>query len=148
MEFHVPQFIEVEDKIFGPFSAKQFMYMGGAAGAFFVFYSLTKSFILGFLLASPIMALGGALAFYKINNRPFIHVLEAAFKYFGSSRLYVWKRTPKKATPKKQEQKTEKEADDAATAGLFVPKLSDSKLKDLAWSLDIQEGNTPKSGSI
>lgn len=133
MQFHVPQFIDVEDKIFGPFSAKQFMYMGGAAGTFFIFFSLTGSIILGILISSPIITLGLALAFYKINNRPFIHTLEAAFKYFASARLYIWKQMPKKVVPKK-------DAGDASdTAGLFVPKLSDSKLKDLAWSLDIQE---------
>lgn len=145
MEFHVPQFIEVEDKVFGPFSAKQFMYMGGAAGAFFVFYSLTKSFILGFLIASPIIALGGALAFYKINNRPFIFMLEAAFKYFTTSRLYVWKKISKKAVPQKTGRAAGGNAAQDATAGLFVPKLSDSKLKDLAWSLDIQEGGVYES---
>jgi len=36
MQFHIPQFIDVEDKIFGSLSAKQFFYMGGAAGAFFI----------------------------------------------------------------------------------------------------------------
>jgi hypothetical protein len=141
MEFHVPQFIEVEDKIFGPFSAKQFMYMGGAGGAFFIFYSLTHSLFLGILLSSPIVALGLALAFYKINNRPFIYMLEAAFRYFTNSSLYVWKKIPKKATPQKKEEASDQSAD----ANLFVPKLSDSKLKDLAWSLDIQEGGVYES---
>lgn len=136
MEFRVPQFIEVEDKIFGPFSAKQFMYIGGAGGAFFIFYSITHSLIFGVLLSAPIVALGLALAFYKINNRPFIYMLEAAFKYFTGATLYVWKKIPKKATPQKKEDGSAEQAD----AGLFVPKLSDSKLKDLAWSLDIQEG--------
>lgn len=131
MQFHVPQFIEVEDKIFGPFSAKQFFYVGGAAGAFFVFFSITDSIILGILLSSPIMALGLALAFYKINSRPFIHVVEAAFKYIRRPRLFIWKKTPKKVVPGKKEEDVTEE--------LFVPKLSDSKLKDLAWSLDIQE---------
>ena len=134
MQFHVPQFIEVEDKIFGPFSAKQFFYVGGAAGAFFVFFSITGSFLLGLLLASPFIALGLALAFYKINNRPFIYALEAAFKYILQPRLFIWKKIPKKPTAGA----AKKEAEEP-TPDLFVPKLSDSKLKDLAWSLDIQE---------
>src|SRR3989344_6936482 len=113
MQFHVPQFIEVEDKIFGPFSAKQFMYMGGAAGAFFIFFSLTGSFFFGLILSSPIVVLGLALAFYRINNRPFIHVLEAGFKYFTSSRLYIWKQVPKKIVHR------EGGAKETDTAGLF-----------------------------
>lgn len=131
MQFHVPQFIEVEDKIFGPLSAKQFFYVGGAAGAFFIAFSITKSFFLGFILSAPFIALGLALAFYKINNRSFIYIAEAAFKYFTGVRLYVWKKIPKKVTATTKEEEEIEE--------LFVPKLSDSKLKDLAWSLDIQE---------
>jgi len=32
MRFEVPQFIEVEDKIFGPFTWKQFIYLMGGEG--------------------------------------------------------------------------------------------------------------------
>jgi hypothetical protein len=135
MQFHVPQFIDVEDKIFGPFSARQFFYIGGAIGAFFVFFSITKSFIFGLLLSSPFIALGLALAFYKINKRPFIYILEAAFKYTLQPRLFIWHKEQKKISRKK---KAEEDAKGIAEE-LFVPKLSDSKLKDLAWSLDIQE---------
>ena len=65
MQFHVPQFIEVEDKLFGPLSAKQFFYMGGAVGAFFVFFTITKSVFMGLIFASPIIALGSALLFIE-----------------------------------------------------------------------------------
>ena len=132
MQFHVPQFIDVEDKIFGPFSAKQFMYIGGAVGSFFIFFSITNSFVFGLLLASPFIGLGVAFAFYKINNRPFIYVVEAGFKYLMSSRLYIWKKAPKKA-------EASQNGEGGSSSDLFVPKLSDSKLKDLAWSLDVQE---------
>ena len=99
MQFHVPQFIDVEDKIFGPFTAKQFFYVGGAAGAFFIFFSITKSLFLGLILSSPIIALGGALAFFKVNDQPFINVIESAFKYISQPRLFIWKRVQKKVTP-------------------------------------------------
>lgn len=133
MQFHVPQFIDVEDKIFGPLSAKQFFYLAGAAGAFFIFFSLTESIFLGLILSSPIIALGLALAFYRINNRPFINIIEAAFKYITKPRLFIWKKIPKKIIPGTTTE------NDVGDLDIFVPKLSDSKLKDLAWSLDIQE---------
>ena len=132
MQFHVPQFIDVEDKIFGSLSAKQFAYVGGGVGAIFIFYSLTGSLFFGFILGSPILAFGLALAFYKINNRSFIHMVEAAFKYSLNSHLYIWKKVPKVPTHN-EDGSIEEEVD------VFVPKLSDSKLKDIAWSLDIQE---------
>ena len=40
MHFQTPQFIEIEDKIFGPLTLKQFIYLAGAAGLSFTAYSL------------------------------------------------------------------------------------------------------------
>ena len=130
MQFQVPQFIDVEDKIFGPFTIKQFIYLAGAVGIIFVLNSFLP-FFFAIIIGGPIIALGVALAFYKVNNRPFINVVESSFRYIFGSRLYIWKREEKKATRKKKE--VEESTD------VFVPKLSDSKLKDLAWSLDIKE---------
>jgi uncharacterized iron-regulated membrane protein len=132
MRFQVPQYIDVEDKIFGPFTVKQFIYLAGSAGVVFIFYSFLPLW-LAILFAAPVIALGLALAFYKINNRPFIFVVESAIKYIVTSRLYIWKKREKPVQKKEGKNKEE------ASTDLFVPKLSDSKLKDLAWSLDIQE---------
>ena len=130
MRFQVPQFIEVEDKIFGPFTVKQFVYLAGAVGVIFILNSFLP-FIFAILIGGPIIALGLALAFYKVNNQPFIKIVEASFRYILNSRLYIWKKEQKKVTRKGKELEE--------SAELFVPKLSDSKLKDLAWSLDIKE---------
>jgi hypothetical protein len=134
MRFQTPQFIEVEDKIFGPLTLKQFIYLAGSAGATFLLYR-TLPFFLAALLILPIAGLGLMLAFYKINNKPFIFILEAAFKYLMSRRLYVWRKEIKKTGRKKAGGEKDKSAE------LYVPKLSDSKLKDLAWSLDIYNVN-------
>lgn len=132
MRFQVPQFIEVEDKIFGPLTIKQFIYLAGGAGISFVIYSIFP-FPIAVLLIVPVVVFSVALAFYKINDRfPFIYIVESAFKYAFGSKLYIWKKEERKVTPK------EKEAVEVAKT-LKVPKLSDSKLKDLTWSLDIKE---------
>lgn len=132
MRFQVPQFIEVEDKIFGPLTLKQFIYVAGGAGLSFAVYRLFNSLMISFLPIIVIMAISLALAFYKVNNKPFILVMEAAFKYFFSSKLYIWKKTEK-------ERPTQKEQEAKEYASIMVPKISDSKLKDLTWSLDIKE---------
>ena len=90
MRFQVPQFIEVEDKIFGPLTLKQFIYLAGAGGVVFVLWRVFPLFI-AIIVAAPVIALAGALAFYKINRRPFVFVLESALRYVLSNRLYVWK---------------------------------------------------------
>src|SRR6185437_718829 len=94
MEYQVPQFIEVEDKIFGPFTLKQFIYIAGGVGvcAIAFFY---LPLIIAVIVALPIAALAGALAFYKVNNKPFEEILEAGFTYFTGGRLYLWRKEPK-----------------------------------------------------
>ena len=129
-QFQVPQFIEVEDKIFGPLTLKQFVYVGGGAGLSFVLYKTLPVFI-AFPLIGVVAGLSIALAFYKVNNRPFIIMMEAAFTYLTKSKLYLWRAEKvKKKSKKVQKQKL---------SPLDIPNLSDNKLKDLAWSLDIKE---------
>ena len=132
MQFQVPQFIEVEDKIFGPLTFKQFIYIAGGAGACYLLWRVLPLF-----LAAPlILGVGGlaaALAFFQFNGRPFIIALENGFFYLVKTKLYLWNNEQK---PKKRANKMKPEA----TQGqIYIPKLSESKLHELAWSLDIKE---------
>ena len=130
MQFQVPQFIEVEDKIFGPFTFKQFIYVAGAAGLAYILWRFLPLFVAVPLILG-VLGLGAALAFLEYNGRPFILALEHGFYYLIHPKLYLWSTERKKgaeATPKMAEK-----------AEIHVPKLSDSKLTELAWSLDIQD---------
>ncbi len=91
MRFEVPQFIEVEDKIVGPLTWRQFIYVAGGAGLLTVFY-FTLPFIFFVIVGGPVGALAGFLAFHRINNRPFSVFLESAFNYVRNSKLYLWKK--------------------------------------------------------
>lgn len=130
MQYQIPQFIEIEDKVVGPLTFRQFVYVAGGAGAAFLFYIW-----LPILLAAPLIliaaGLAGALAFYKVNNKPFADFLESAIKYSLTSKLYVWRKEPKKPEAK--------QAEAPVSSGLFVPKLSGNRLHDVAWSLDVHE---------
>lgn len=130
MRFQVPQFIDVEDKIFGPLTLKQFIYLCGGAAAAVTGVVLLGAF-LGLLVASPVVVLAAALAFYKVNNRPFINFLESAFKYGTKDKLYIWQK-------REAEQKKEEEAG-AKYSSLVVPNLSGGKLKDMNWELDVKK---------
>ena len=90
MEYQVPQFIEVEDKIVGPLTLRQFIYIAGAVGICIVFF-VSLSFVIAFLLSAPVVALAASLAFYKVNGKPFIEVLEAGFNYYTGAKLFLWK---------------------------------------------------------
>jgi len=91
MRFEVPQFIEIEDKIFGPLTWRQFVYLGGGVGAAVVMF-LVLPLIVAIIIGVPLALLAGALAFYPINNRPFSYFLEAVYNYFTSDKLYLWRR--------------------------------------------------------
>ena len=128
MQFKVPQFLDIEDKIFGPFTFRQFVYLTGGAGSCFVIYKL-----LGLIIgAVPIILIGGfslALAFYRPNDKPFITMLEAGMKYLIQDKHYIWKKSMPRIDAKR------------GNGGEVMPphlaKLTGSKLKDLAWSLDV-----------
>lgn len=132
MRFQVPQFIEVEDKIFGPLTLKQFIYLAGAGGVVFVLWRILPLFF-AVIVGAPVIALAIALAFYKVNRRPFVHVLESAFRFVLNSRLYIWQ------SKKVEKMKKKKKENELQEPLLRIPKLSGSKLKDIAWSLDIKE---------
>lgn len=140
MRFQVPQFIEVEDKIFGPLTFKQFVYLGGGAGICAVLFLLSPSKFLAFIIGAPVAAFALALAFYRVNEKPFIDVVEAFFKYSVGHKLYIWKKEEKKPTPKSVAERHTPQAE------VYVPKLSDSKLKDLTWELDIRDNQNPTTG--
>lgn len=133
-QFQVPQFINIEDRIIGPFTLKQFFYLLGAAGVAVVgwIYLYIPLFV---LIAAPITSLFVALAFAKVNGRPFPTVFAGAINYYLKPRLYLWRQTQEKQSIKSGERGVKK--DDSLLGA--VPKLSESKLNDLAWSLDIKE---------
>lgn len=91
MRFEVPQFIEIEDKIVGPLTWKQFIYLAGGVGIIVILF-LSLPFLFFILFARPLGALSGALAFHRINNRPFSIFLESAVSFFTHARLYLWRR--------------------------------------------------------
>ncbi len=132
MQFQVPQFIEVEDKIFGPLTFKQFIYLTGAGGLAFSAWRLLP-FYFAVPIAAAVGGLGVALALFEWNGRPFILALENGFYYFFNTKLYIWSHGRKN----KKAQEAQKE--NRGVADVYVPRLSDSRLHDLAWSLDIKE---------
>lgn len=137
MEYQVPQFIEVEDKIIGPLTLKQFIYVAGAAGLCVIFFAYL-SLMFAILLSLPVVALAVALAFYKLNGKPFIEVLEAGFNYYTGAKLFLWKRREPKAGEERAAAAEVAAAAEAALIPRGTPKLTRGKLSELAWSLDVK----------
>lgn len=130
MQYQVPQFIEIEDKIFGPLTFKQFLYVGGGAAIGFICW-VTLPKLIAIIIGTPLVGFFMAAAFYKVNGRPFLIFIEGAIKYAFSSKLYIWKKTEKKIEKKQEEQKPQNQ--------MALPKLSQSKLREISWGLDVQD---------
>ena len=91
MQFQIPQFIEVEDKIVGPLTLRQFLYLAGAGGFSFILFFLLQ-FWLWLIITVILGAAGVSAAFIKYNGRPLPKIAWQAFGFFWRPRLYVWQR--------------------------------------------------------
>lgn len=141
MEYQVPQFIEAEDKIVGPLTFKQFLYLGGAAGLCVICFMSLPMFV-AIILSLPIVGLAVALSFYTINGKPFIEVLEAGFNYYVSAKLFLWKHHEPKEAEVTAAALAARESSVARSVPRGTPKLTSGKLSELAWSLDVSQ--TPR----
>lgn len=135
MQFQVPQFLDVEDKIFGPLTFKQAVYLFGGFGISYLFYRFIPWLTLAVIPMFASAAFGVALAYYRPNNKPFIHFVQASIEYFRNSRLYVWKRQ----STQSETALTFSNYEPAKSASLPVSATPPSKLNDLTWSMDMSQ---------
>lgn len=129
MEFIVPKFIEREAKIVGPFTFKQFIFIGVAGGLCLLLYFVLPMFV--FIIIATIL-LGGAfaLAFLKIEKTPLPIFIKNFFSFLSKPKIYLWE---KKGIPlkilKKEEKIIKGEERIKKESGLKIAR--DSKLSEL-----------------
>ena len=92
MQFRVPQFIDIEDKILGPLGWKQLAYIVAGLGLVYIIFRVSSSKLIATILSIPALCIFGALAFIRINNRDFLSISEDAVKYFFSDKIYTWQK--------------------------------------------------------
>lgn len=91
MRFQLPQFIETEVKIVGPFTLQQFLWIAGGTAFVFLLYMLVKG-ILFFVFAIPVAIIFLALAFLKIDGVPLIVYASYSISYFTNPKKYIFKK--------------------------------------------------------
>jgi len=131
-QFQVPQFIDVEDKLFGPLTIKQFVYVAGGAGMIYLYLELLPQAV-AFILGLPTGALALALAFKKINGQPFIKIIQAFISHAFSERMYLWQ---KDYSAKRQV--AEKKVEPKKTEPSQKP---NGNLQQLSWSLNVLDNS-------
>jgi len=91
-QFVVPQFIDVEDKIFGPITTRQFLILLAAGLLIFVTYRLAD-FVLFIILLVLISASSLVIAFVKVNGQTFHYFLLNVFQTRRRPSLRIWHKT-------------------------------------------------------
>jgi hypothetical protein len=135
MQFQMPRFLDIEDKVIGPLTFKQFIYLVGGTGLAYVAYSYL-GWTWGFIFIALFLGLGIGLAFWKPNNRPAPIMLQAFLSHYTKNRMYVWQRPTKFERMKKDENKNNSSKND----GLNTKKeINHDKIEALSWSLDIMD---------
>lgn len=130
MQFAVPQFTDVEDKLIGPLTLKQFLILLATGGVIMFFYSVLGLNIFFFVLALPLALFGLFLAFGRFNGRPIMNYVGAFINYVSKPQVRVFKREEvilnySVKTTKKEEEKVNK-----------LEEVDESRLKKLAYLLD------------
>ena len=88
--YKVPQDVEADDKLIGPFSFRQFIYLIIVAIAGFVGYLLAKIFIGLAIIVLPIIVLFGAIALPLRKDQPMETYLVAVVRFFLKPRVRMW----------------------------------------------------------
>lgn len=93
MLINVPQYIDVEDKIAGPLTAKQLGWMIAMGVILLILWNMVPAPVF-FILGIPIALLFAGLAFYKPYGQPLGSFAIFGIMYFFRPKIYVWKRAP------------------------------------------------------
>lgn len=95
-QFTIPQFIDVEDKIFGPITTRQFVILLVTALVLFIAFKLADTAL--FIACCVIFGgLAIALAFIKINGQSFHYLILNIFETVRRPRRRLWNKTYTKA---------------------------------------------------
>ncbi|TXI34603.1 MAG: PrgI family protein [Candidatus Moraniibacteriota bacterium] len=116
MMFSVPQFIDVEDKIAGPLTWRQLLWMIGMGAALLTVFGMFDTG-LSIIISIPIVLIFCAMAFYRPNGFPMTTFVSSGVMFLFRPKVAVWERptmpigTTKAAPPvaKKEEVAVEKQ---------------------------------------
>jgi hypothetical protein len=106
MLFNIPQYIDVEDKIAGPFTAKQLLWMFGLGATLLVLWNILEKGAF-FVAAIPVAVIFMAFAFYRPYSQPLIKFIGSAIVFVIKPKVYSWKRivSPGQERNRNQEEK-------------------------------------------
>ncbi|MEN9338658.1 MAG: hypothetical protein RI945_383 [Candidatus Parcubacteria bacterium] len=148
MQFRIPQFIDIEDKVFGPFTFKQFGYLLGAIAFAYIFWKLIPYKIISIIFILLFSGTFLALAFVKINSRPFADVLESAYKFVIGNKIFIWQKNNVEEDLSKIQAIRERELAKRNKEKTPAKNITVEKLKELSGRLDILDAKERKEVNL
>ncbi len=88
-QFTVPQFIDVESKIIGPITTRQFLIFLGV-GIFIALFYKIFDFTLFLVTSIPLFLISTLFAFFKVNGQPFHLFVLNVIQTWRRPGLRVW----------------------------------------------------------
>lgn len=134
-QFVVPQFIDVEPKIIGSITLRQFMICLVGFGLMYVAYK-TSDFALFILIAVIIVMICGPLAFLKVNGMPMHFFLLNFIQTFKRSKIRIWNKNLTQDEIKSMLAMRSKTIVKDKVAVVLKQRLSQNSLRDLALIVD------------
>lgn len=129
----VPQYIDVEDKIVGPLTAKQLGWMFAMGAVLLVCYAIfDQASFIG--IGIVVVLIFVALAFYRPNGMTLMEFIGSSISFLFRPKVYVWKRVEEKYVPRIS--KKEKAGIDAEAVGRQKKKLNFSEIEGFSEVLD------------
>ena len=92
MRFRVPQFIETEEKVVGPFTLKQFLWIGGAGALLLIIFQAGLNNFLSFFIAAIIIGVAGLMAFFKVDGEPLPVYLSRMLTFAAGTKRYYFRK--------------------------------------------------------
>ncbi len=133
MQFKVPQNIDLEDKIIGPLTMIQFLYVliGGMLDYVLLQTVFPKNVPLFLVLALPIAVFTLSMAFLKINDLPFPKFIQGAILFLVLPKRRVWHKNVDLSSPVRIEAPIKK-----AVPKIIKKQIEKSEIEKLASVLD------------
>ena len=91
MRYQVPQFVDIEDKIIGPLTLKQFLIYVVTIMILVPVY-LASDMSLFITITIPVLGVAALFAHFKLHGRSLFTILGHAGAYLMRGQLFLWRR--------------------------------------------------------
>jgi hypothetical protein len=132
MQYLLPQFIDVEDKLIGPLTLKQFLVMLGIGAVIFMYFTVFNLGIVFYLLSIPTAIFGAYITWYKYNGKPIYAYVIPFVMYMVSPRQLIYARQPQEPSADFRITRVEKTKETKSKDS----EPAESRLKRLAYLLE------------